>query len=99
MHYVKTHEFVTALKSIGIELPENAMRATIKLKANSVVRVDCELVIGGVDITTLLDTDKQYAPAAGTKKKVRFKLIDANALAEDANAPLVESGGVVHRKA
>ncbi len=45
MRYVHTNEFVEVLKSIGIEIPTNAVSATITLRHNDVVRVEAELIM------------------------------------------------------
>lgn len=78
MKYVRVHEFVDVLESLGIALPKNSTRATIHLDGgfNGIVRIDCELIMEMfVDVTTLADSSKK--PAVSREKvRKRFRLVE-----------------------
>ena len=95
MSFVVTAEFVAALKTIGVEIPENARRATIVLDPDDVVRIECELLMQRfTDTTTIHDRTRSVACRGVEKVTKRFRLVEEPI---DPPPPLADVGGIICR--
>ena len=76
MSYVSSRDFVKALESIGILLPKNTSRATIKLDPGDMARVECVVLVESlIDVTTMTDRSVSMAPSMLSVTK-RFRLVE-----------------------
>lgn len=77
MRYVRAKEFVEALSSIGIEIPKNATRATIKLEAGATpVRIECEILVRAIEESTTVSQSTVDHVLSVERTTKRYKLVE-----------------------